>query len=71
MDQVNKIYIALGLPEEVTQKILSNLDLETQYKVSNTCKSFYQSVNTIAEESLKDKFIVRNNESSSDNWQII
>ena len=66
MDQVNNnLYSFSGLPEEVTQKILSNLDLETQYKVSNTCKSLYQSVNTIAEESLKDKFIIRNNESSS------
>ena len=66
MDQVNNnLYSFSGLPEEVTQKILSNLDLETQYKVSNACKSLYQSVNTIAEENLKDKFITRNGESAT------
>ena len=60
MDQVNSNFSNfLSLPEELNAKILSNLDRNTQYKVSGTCKALYQGLNKIAESTLQDKEITK------------
>ncbi len=71
MDQVNSNFSNfLSLPEELNAKILSNLDRDTQYKVSGTCKALYQGLNKIAESTLQDKGITKLDNGDSASQQL-
>ena len=60
MNEINSNhYNFSSLPEELNVKILSNLDRNTQYRVSSTCKALYQGLNKIAESALQDKWITK------------
>ena len=55
----NNCYNFLSLPEELNPEILSNLDRNTQYKVSWTCKALYRALNKVAESTLQYKEITK------------
>src|ERR1700732_357794 len=61
MNQINNSFNFYSLHEEVRSKILLNLDLNTQYKISSTCQLFYENLNKNAEAILLEESIRRNN----------